>query len=71
MGLGKKIKFKLLFPITPNKNKQKSNKNLKAMMGATITQLPREVVKAMPFVKMKFNPLLEMGRQTCQWIREA
>lgn len=41
--------LKLLVVIASNKNKQKSNKNLKAMMGATRAQLLKQAIGAMPF----------------------
>ncbi len=52
---------KLLAPITSNKNKQKSNKNLEVM---TRAQLPRQEIKTMAFEEINLMAPLKMGRAT-------
>jgi hypothetical protein len=63
-------KLEQLVPITSNRNGHKSNKNLK-IMTSTSTQLPKEVIGAMVFAKMKLIPPLKMWSKTCQCTKRA
>jgi hypothetical protein len=47
----------------------KSPIGIKGYDGVIITQLPKLVVKTIPSTKLRFNLPLEMGTQTCRWIK--
>jgi hypothetical protein len=57
---------KLLAPITSNKNRQKFDKNLEAMIGATKAQLLKYAIGAMTFKEINPMPLLKMGKTAYQ-----
>jgi hypothetical protein len=46
---------KMFIPIASDKNGQKSNKNLEAMIRATRAQLLKYALQAMHFAKMRLN----------------